>query len=100
KGIDMTGVRERTDRHVKELAHQAEVLSRKAKEEQTIGDRHYWPIYNLDIKNPSAPEEEVHDPDKLLARYQKVLADISATETRLKNELSAALSHHFERETV
>ena len=30
----------------------------------------YWPIYNLDIKNPNAPEDETHDPDKLLGEIQ------------------------------
>jgi len=41
----------------------AEALHEEAKGEQAAGDRHYWPIYNLDIRNPNAQEAESHDPD-------------------------------------
>jgi type I restriction enzyme M protein len=96
KGIDMASVRARTSRHISQLAAKLEPLWKQAKEEQSIGDRLYWPIYNLDRKNPRSPEAEVHDPDKLLAKYRKLLAEIAATEKQLKEELSAALSHGFE----
>ena len=43
-------------------------------------ERIYWPILNLDIKSPNAPEEETHDPD---------------VQNQLKSELAAALAHHF-----
>ena len=72
----------------------------KAKEQQAIGDRHYWPIYNLDINNPKAPEAEVHDPDKLLAKYKALLVEIERTQMKLKNEFSTALAHHVESEAV
>ncbi|MEM6691319.1 MAG: N-6 DNA methylase [Planctomycetota bacterium] len=77
------------------LSTQIETLRQQAKDEQAIGDRHYWPIYNLDIKNPNAPEEESHDPDVLLAKYKTLLGEIENTKNQLRNELAAALSHHF-----
>jgi type I restriction enzyme M protein len=90
-------VRQKSQAQIDTINEQAEALRQRAKDQQAIGDRHYWPIYNLDIKNPNGPEEEVHDPDKLLARYKKLLADIASTEARLKNELSAALSSNSGR---
>jgi type I restriction enzyme M protein len=98
KGEKKESVREKVEAKINQLTEQIETLRQQSKDEQAAGDRHYWPIYNLDTKNPNGPEEEVHDPDKLLAKYQKVLADIATTEKQLKAELSAALSHHFETE--
>ena len=91
-------VREKAETKIRELNGQIEQLNQQAKDEQAAGDRHYWPIYNLDIKNPNAPEEESHDPDKLLEQYQELLAEIEETQNQLKHELSAALSHHFDAE--
>lgn len=78
----------------------AELLRLQARDAQAVGDRLYWPIYNLDIKNPNAPEEESHDPDVLLDKYKKLLTDIEETQEQLKSELGAALAHHFERENA
>jgi type I restriction enzyme M protein len=100
KGSQKESVRQKVEAKITALAAQMEVLRQQAKDQQSIGDRHDWPIYNLDIKNPNVPEEEDHDPDKLLEKYKHLLADIAATETRLKNDLSAALSHHFESGAV
>ena len=72
-----------------------ERLALQARDAQAAGDRLYWPIFNLDIKNPNAPEEETHDPDVLLEKYKKLLGEIEETENQLKSELAAALSHHF-----
>jgi len=44
----------------------------------------YWPIYNLDRKNPYAPEEATHDPDVLLEKYKKLLGEIEETQNQLK----------------
>ena len=82
------------DHHVADLAARMNPLQEKAKEQQSIGDRHYWPIYNLDIKNPNTAEEETHDPDLLLAKYKTLLGEIEATQSKLKGELAAALAHH------
>ena len=80
------------------LRTQADGLRLQARDAQAAGDRLYWPIYNLDLKNPNAQEEESHDPDVLLERYKTLLGEIEETENRLKGELAAALAHHFAAE--
>jgi type I restriction enzyme M protein len=47
--------------------------------------------YNLDIKNPNAPELTHGDPDELLAAYKTLLGDIDKARSALKHELAAAL---------
>ncbi|WP_434149150.1 N-6 DNA methylase [Methylocaldum gracile subsp. desertum] len=87
--------RKQTENRIAELREQAESLRRQARDAQAAGDRLYWPIYNLDLKNPNAPEEESHDPDVLLEKYKKLLGEIDETQNLLKSELAAALAHHF-----
>jgi type I restriction enzyme M protein len=77
-----------------ELEQKFESVRQQAKDAQAAGDRHYWPIYNLDIKNPRAIEEESHDPDKLLKKYHELQKEIEATEMLLHDELAGALLHH------
>lgn len=78
-----------------QLRGKADTLDLQARDAQAAGDRIYWPIFNLDIKNPNAAEEETHDPDLLLEKYKKLLGEIEETESQLKSELAAALAHHF-----
>lgn len=87
--------REQIEAQIGELRAQAEPLRLQARDAQAAGDRLYWPIFNLDLKNPNAPEEKTHDPDLLLEKYKKLLGEIEETENQLKSELSAALVHHF-----
>ncbi|MDR1994790.1 N-6 DNA methylase [Azonexus sp.] len=87
--------REKAETKIDELRKRAETLRVQARDAQAAGDRLYWPIYNLDLKNPNAPEEESHDPDVLLEKYKTLLGEIEETENRLKGELAAALAHHF-----
>jgi type I restriction enzyme M protein len=94
-GTTDTAYREKIDVQITELRAQAEPLRLQARDAQAAGDRIYWPIFNLDIKNPNAPEEETHDPDVLLEKYKKLLGEIEETENQLKSELAAALAHHF-----
>ena len=47
--------------------------------------------YNLDIKNPHSPDEEIHDPAKLKAHYEALQGQIQATRDELKAVLAAAL---------
>jgi len=47
--------------------------------------------YNLDIKNPNAPNDAYGDPDKLLKKYREILAQIDNTRETLKKELAASL---------
>jgi type I restriction enzyme M protein len=52
--------------------------------------------YNLDIKNPNKVDEEHGDPLELLAKYKKLLAEVSEVRDELKLELMSA----FDREIV
>jgi len=47
--------------------------------------------YNLDIKNPNAPDESLGDPDELLAKYRTLLAEVAETRNALRDELAASL---------
>jgi type I restriction enzyme M protein len=95
KGVSDAKLRQPVDAEIDVLRSQAETLRLQARDAQSAGDRLYWPIYNLDLKNPNAPEEESHDPDVLLDKYEMLLGQIEETENRLKSELGAALAHHF-----
>jgi type I restriction enzyme M protein len=94
KGEKDASKRSKAEAMVTTLNDHIEALRQQAHEQQSIGDRHFWPIYNLDIKNPNAPEEETHDADKLLAKYKTLLGEIDKTQSKLKAELSSALAHH------
>ena len=47
--------------------------------------------YNLDCKNPPVGEQEIHDPEVLLAQYQTMQADIADLRSQLKKILADAL---------
>ncbi len=47
--------------------------------------------YNLDIKNPNTVEDELGDPDELLAEYKTLLKEVAETREALKRELMDAL---------
>ena len=81
-----------------ELKKQADQIRQRAKDEQAAGDRIFWPIYNLDEKNPNMPEAKTHDPDELLAKLKDLAIEIAETEEQLKQELAAAFAHHVEGE--
>ncbi len=91
--------RKELEEEIEKLNRQIEEVRQKAKDEQAAGDRHYWPIYNLDQKNPRAPEDESHDPEKLLAKLNELNAAIAVTEKELHDELASALSHQFPEAT-
>jgi type I restriction enzyme M protein len=95
KGVSNAKQRKPVEDEINILRVQAEGLRLQARDSQAAGDRLYWPIYNLDLKNPRAPEEESHDPDVLLEKYKALLGQIEETENRLKSELAAVLTHHF-----
>ncbi len=97
-GATDAAYRVKIDAQIAELRAKAEPLRLQARDAQAAGDRLYWPIFNLDLKNPNAPEEETHDPDVLLEKYKKLLGEIEETENQLKSELAAALAHHFSPE--
>jgi type I restriction enzyme M protein len=47
--------------------------------------------YNLDFKNPHIGEQEIHDPDLLLAQYKSMQNDIAELRGQLKSMLTEAL---------
>ena len=47
--------------------------------------------FNLDIKNPNAPEDTIGDPDELLESYKRLVQDVAETRDALKKELGEAL---------
>lgn len=98
KGVSDKTQRQAVDDEIEILRYESEGLRLKARDAQAAGDRHYWPIFNLDLKNPNAPEEEGLDPEELLIKYKKLLGEIEETENQLKSELAAALAHHFSGE--
>ena len=100
KGEKDATKRTKAEDKISTLNDQIEALRQQAREQQSIGDRHFWPIYNLDIKNPNTAEEETHDADKLLAKYKILLGDIDKTQSKLKAELSSALAHHIESDAT
>lgn len=50
--------------------------------------------YNLDIKNPFEAKQIVHDPEELLAEYNKQQQSIQKLRDQLKGILSEALEHN------
>lgn len=48
--------------------------------------------FNLDLKNPHSPDTGPGDVDHLLPEYEKLLAQIAETRTKLKQELHRALT--------
>ena len=94
-GASNAAYREKVNAQTAELRVKVEQLRMQARDAQSVGDGIYWPIFNLDIKNPNAPEEVIYDPDLLLEKYKKLLSEIEETENQLKSELAVALAHHF-----
>jgi len=100
KGISNAKKRKSVEEEIETLRTQSEHLRLQARDAKAAGDRLYWPIYNLDLPNPRAPQAETHDPDLLLEKYKKLLGEIEETENQLKSELAAALAHHFTAEAA
>ncbi|ALB63775.1 N-6 DNA methylase [Enterobacter cloacae subsp. cloacae] len=100
KGVSDKIQRQAVEDDIEILRYESEGLRLKARDAQAVGDGHYWPIFNLDLKNPNVPEEESIDPEELLIKYKKLLGEIEETENQLKSELAAALAHHFSGEDV
>jgi len=100
KGVTAGTKRKSVDNEITALREEIDALRLQAADAQAAGNRVYWPIFNLDLKNPNAPEEESHDPDVLLEKYKKLLGEIEETQNQLKSELAAALAHHFVGEDV
>lgn len=48
--------------------------------------------YNLNLKNPHEGESESHDPDVLIAQYNKLVKQVEEAQNKLRDELGAALA--------
>lgn len=62
-----------------------------SKKERAIGDSIYWPIYNLDLKNPSGLQDLEHLPaeklaDDVLKKEEKIAAIMKEIKQLLSNE--------------
>jgi len=99
-GVTDAARRDQVNDQMAALRAQALALRQQASDAQAAGNRLYEPIFNLDIKNPNAPEEESHDPDLLLEKFKTLLGEIEETENHLKSELASALAHHFVSEAA
>jgi type I restriction enzyme M protein len=96
KGVSDSNQRQWVEAEIEGLRPQAESLRVQARDANAAGNRLYWPIFNLDLNNPNAPEEESHDPDVLLEKFIMLLGQIEESENVLKSELGTALAHHFD----
>ena len=47
--------------------------------------------FNLDIKNPNAPEAKIHDPAEVLAEYHAAMAEAQAAAATLSAAIGTAL---------
>ncbi|MDZ7856427.1 class I SAM-dependent DNA methyltransferase [Sphaerotilus sp.] len=63
----------------------------QARAAQAQGDQLYWPVFNLDGKNPHVGEQENHDPEVLLAEYRRIQAEIAELQGQLKAALAEFL---------
>lgn len=48
--------------------------------------------FNLDLKNPNRPADEIHDPEFLLTEYSRIQANIVEIQNKIKNMLYSSLS--------
>lgn len=88
---------ERTEREIRDLKHRLPVLRARQKGEQGIGDGLYWPLFNLDIKNPHSLETLEHRSPEAL------IAEILEKERRvieIMESLQAELSIKAEEESI
>ncbi len=85
---ELKKLEEKRDRVLAEAAGQRELT----RNEKNKGDNLYYPIFNLDDKNPNAPDDDHGDPEELLTAYHKLLAGLAETRNALKHELMSSLS--------
>ncbi len=74
---------------MKAIKSQQSALDQSAKAAQTEGDALYWPIYNLDLKNPHAKAGLEHaDPRDLIASMRSHESEVM----RLLGEIEALVA--------
>ncbi len=80
-----------TMRDRRDTAQERERTQRdRARDEQARGDALYWPIYNLDRKNPNRPDDIAHlPPEQLIADIVDKEGQIMALMAEIKAALAA-----------
>jgi type I restriction enzyme M protein len=94
KGEKDAAKRTKAEGKIDVLNEQIDALRQQAREQQSIGDRHFWPIYNLDIKNPNTVVAGHEDPDELLAQYREATELVRAAQEALKASLAESLERN------
>jgi len=92
KGEKNAAKRTKAEDKITALNEQIENLRQQSRDQQSIGDGHFWPIYNLDISNPHVGEQVSHDPEELLATYRQQQGEIQDLRDQLKSILATALA--------
>jgi type I restriction enzyme M protein len=90
-GVTEQKLRNKIEKEMIELRAQVQSLRQQARTAQTTGDQLYWPIYNLDHKNPHRADAFSHDPDQLLRNYTTLQGEIGDLRDQLKAVLAEAL---------
>ncbi len=84
--------RKRLEKKLATLQADLATAEQKTRSETQVGNAIYDAAFNLDLKNPHNPDTGTGDVDHLLPEYEKLLAQITATRTALKQELHHALT--------
>jgi type I restriction enzyme M protein len=80
---------ERTEHEIRDLKRRLPTLRARQKEEQGLGDGLYWPLFNLDIKNPHSLEALEHrSPEELIAEMLEKERRVMEIMVSLQAELS------------
>jgi len=83
------GEKARLQEHLRSLKSQQQAHEQASKAAQSAGDALYWPIYNLDLKNPNAKSGlEQTAPKDLIASMRQHEADV----IRLLDEIEALVN--------
>ena len=94
KGEQTVARRRELEAEIEHGRIQVDSLRVQERDEKAAADRLYYAAFNLDMKNPHAPETESHDADELLVKYQALAQEIAALQARLQAELAQAFSLH------
>lgn len=88
-GTSSNGDKARRQVELRELKVRQQAHEAAAKAAQAAGDALYWPIYNLDLKNPNAAQGLEHaDPEDLVAAMRATEEDV----LRLLGEIEALVA--------
>lgn len=90
-GEEITEIFESLKEQYQSLFEASRSASQASNIAQQAGDAIYWPVFNLDQKNPHVGEQISHDPDALLADYARLQTEAQALRDELKHILAQSL---------